>query len=405
MKRATILALLVLVALPALAERSKLEPPDTERFLRWGPVWARPSLRLRDFGHDDNIFVDNANRVSDFRASLAPSIEGLVLFGSRAFLEFDEELRYTAYAENDEQNFLDSRGSARLTLPLQSFGLFAELDLDRVKERPIEAEDIRRTRREVELDYGVIVELGWRTELELQLTETKVSYSDPDDGQVAERLDRDERGAELEARYRLQGRTSLLADYERLRIDFEDGLLSGDDSRDSEWRSWDVGVAMEPGGLLSGSLRLGRTTIDATDPRVPDLADWTADLAAVVGAGTKMRYKLDWSRRPGFSISGSDTYYINEQLRLRAVRYLNRVIGLELGGRRGNLEFPTSNAGLPRRDIVTGYELGVRFRLGSLSLDRRLEYVLRIGRDERDSNVDSRDRTQNVVVIDAIVDF
>ena len=90
---ALLLGLLGLPTVGADAE-SKLEPPDLGRYLRWGPLRVRPGFQIKNLGYDDNILLDNEERISDYTVTLAPKGDGLVLFGDRAFLTFQEEADY-----------------------------------------------------------------------------------------------------------------------------------------------------------------------------------------------------------------------------------------------------------------------------------------------------------------------
>ena len=93
-----------------------LSPPDLSHYLRWGPFRVRPNVTLSNLGYDSNIFetADEAERQGSWTATVSPRLEGLVLFGHRAFLTFDERLDYTAYVSAGELNYLNHRGNARV---------------------------------------------------------------------------------------------------------------------------------------------------------------------------------------------------------------------------------------------------------------------------------------------------
>src|SRR5436190_14013114 len=97
-----------LIASPAVFAQaiSPLDPPDTERYLKWGPFRVRPGLTIPNLGYDSNVFYrpDNSGlpQVGDYFVALAPRVEGVVLFGHRAFLTFDERIEFYAYARQTE---------------------------------------------------------------------------------------------------------------------------------------------------------------------------------------------------------------------------------------------------------------------------------------------------------------
>ena len=191
------LGLVVGLALaPAAAQSEKLEPPDLARYLRWGPLRARPGVELSNLGYDSNILFNQAgDSVGDYTVTISPKLEGLVLFGDRAFLTFRERLDYTAYAKNQELNYFNDRGTARITVPFSRFGVFGDLKLENVHFRPGDRENIRPEQKLRDVGFGAIFLPGWRTEVEVQHHLSNYRYKeDADDpiGGVEERLACDE---------------------------------------------------------------------------------------------------------------------------------------------------------------------------------------------------------------------
>lgn len=402
---------LVLVAaagsIPCLAQQSSLEPPDLGRYVRWGPLRARPGVEFRNVGYDDNIFASNTNVVGDYTATIGPKLDGLVLLGHRAFLTFREQLRYTAYARNSDQNFTDQRFVGRLTFPLRRTGFFVDGLYNRLKERPVDEQDIRADRDEDGLGAGIIVQPGWRTEIEVGRFHKNWSYFDPDADPaapvtIADRLDRSEDRNTLEVRYKILGRTRLTLEAHVKDIDFDSALASPRDSRE-----WGVlpGVDFGEGGSLSGSLRFGWTEIDAEGQAQTDFDDVVGRAELAYRPNSRLTLRLDALREPGFTVSTDSTFYLDTRLRLRGVYYLNRIIGIETGGARGKLAFPGGTGGFEREDRIDSYEMGLRFRLAENTLGRRIEYNLRYQRSRRDSNDDLQDRSRTSIGLGAVVGF
>jgi len=392
---------------PCLAQQSALEPPDLERYLRWGPLRVRPGLEVSNFGYDDNIFARNTDQEGDYTITLAPKVDGLLLFGNRAFLTFKEKLEYTAYLDNRDQNYTGQRGSARLTVPLQRTGIFVEGLLNRLKERPLDQQDIRADRDEDGFGAGVIVAPGWRTEIEIGKGRKVWRYADPDapEGQfptIGDRLDRTEDRNTLEVRYRILGRTRITLNAHLNRIDFDRAFASNRDSRE-----WNVapGVDFGEGGSLSGSIRLGWTRIVADDAGQSDFDDLVGRAELVYRPGRRTTVRLNAIREPGFTVSSQSTFYLNTRARMRVAYYLTRILGFEVGGSRGRLDFPDTSGGSVREDDFYTYEAGLRFRLAENSLGRRVEYALRFQRYERDSSEVGQDRSRSTVGLHAVVGF
>ena len=185
LKRTAFLGVLICaVTCSAARSAEELEPPDLERYLRWGPVRARPGMDVSNVGYDNNIFyvTGTTPKVSDVTATLSPKLDGLMLFGDRAFLTFLAKLDFGLYLQNSSLNFINKRGKTRITLPSRSkrFGLFADLSLSSVNERPVDLQDIRPIRDNRLFGVGAIVEPGWRSSVEVRQSRSKITYVDPD---------------------------------------------------------------------------------------------------------------------------------------------------------------------------------------------------------------------------------
>jgi hypothetical protein len=392
---------------PCLAQQSALEPPDLGRYLRWGALRVRPGLQISNVGYDDNIFASNTNKVGDYTATLSPKLDGLVLFGHRAFLTFTEQLGYTIYKDNSDQNYTDQRASARATFPLRRKGFYVEGLFNRLKERPIDQQDIRADRDENGLGVGLILAPGWRTEIEIGHAFKTWSYFDEDADPdalvtIGDSLDRREDRNTLEVRYRVLGRTRLTMNAHVDTIEFDNAIASGRDSR-----GWGVipGVDFGEGGALSGSVRVGWTEINADSPTQKDFDDVVGRAELAYRPRSRIHLRLDALREPGFTVSSDSIFYLDTTVRLRAVYYLTRILGIESGGSRGKLEFPGASGAFQREDDVNTYEVGLRFRLAENSLGRRIEYSLRFQRYRRDSNDDRQDRSRSAIGLNAVVGF
>lgn len=391
----------------ASAQSSALEPPDLERYLRWGPLRVRPTVELSQLGYDDNIFADNAQRESDFVTTVGPRLDGLLLVGHRAFVSFRNGVDFTLYRDNTEQNYTDYRNAARITFPWRSIGLFVEGEADRFRERPLDAQDIRAERDENELGVGLIFAPSERTEFELRHGVEQIGYTDPDElpgtpVTIGDRLDRHQSSYGGKLRYRLVGRTALTLETKFDRISFDDDYSRG---RDSHVRSLLPGVDFGREGTLSGRLGVGLAEVDARDPIFKTVRETVARAEIVYRPNAQVALRLDGSRVPGFSLSDDSVTYLNSEAALEASYYFNRLIGFDLGSRRGTLEFPGSTAPTERKDRIQSYHGGLRLRISENALGRRVEYRLRVTRYRRDSTLDSEDQSRTTIGVNAVIGF
>jgi hypothetical protein len=387
-----------------------LEPPDLEKYLRWGFLRARPGLRLSDFGHDSNVFFSPYNEEGDYKIALSPRLEGLILFGDTAFLTFDEELKYTAYFSHDDLNYLDQRGRARLTVPLGKFGLFSTLKVNRTHDRPYDADDIRTKRSLNEFGFGGIVKLGWRTNLEVSRTSSDWSHQDDDynvaNEPVSERLDRTERNNRIRVSYRLKGITSLTLAASNGSIRFDTPNLTGEPGEERDSREIRIlpGIRFDQGGPIAGSLEVGWARLRhlSGSQTLPDFSGAVGDAELYYRIGSGSTLRLDAERRVDFSVYQGNNYYTWDKYKLTFLHYLNRLIGLEVSASTGDLAIAGDEA---RNDDVKEYGAGFRLRLSETDLGRRVEYSFKVNRIDRQSTDDFYDRSHTLVSVSAVIGY
>ncbi len=402
---------IVLCAAGSLHGADPLEPPELDQYLRWGSLRVRPGFAITNFGYDNNVFYDQSSPQSDLKATLSPRLDGLVLLGSRGFITFTEKLGYTLYKDFNELNALDHTGKYRLTLPFGDYGLFVETEIKRVHERPIDLEDVRAIGRSRKFGLGAIARFGWRTTLELEYSGTDFRYTDEDfSGQgtgIAELKNREASTASLRLRYKLLGRTNLTFDVSRQDLAFDNPFLGSlpDVTRNLDRTSVLPGIDFGLGGILSGSLKIGTTTLDYVDPSLEDYTGLAGRAALTYRFNDVTRMTLNAERRVGFSVWENNAYYIDQSRGLKLVRFLNRFIGVEAGYTGGTLEIPRPIDGLARQDDIRRYNLGLIFRMFQNELGRRVEYTVRFTDFRRDSSINSFSLDRNTLSFSADVGF
>ncbi len=406
--RARVVCALLIAAGAVFPSRAdgKLEPPDLERYHRWGALRARPRIELTDVGYDDNILANTTNEVSDTTATLVPALDGLLLFGSRAFLVFTERVELVGYKEHAEQSFANQKGSARLTVPLGRFGVFGDLSVNRIQERPPDLLEIRPERDEDGLGAGILLRLGGRTEIEVGQFATDYAYSDDDAGSaehsIADRLDRTERRTHLRADYLVVGRARLTLDAEVRTIEFAE-FDPQEGRKDSRGLSLLPGIDFGEGGTLAGAARFGWSEIDAEDGAKSGFSGVVGEAKLALRPLRRTTLQLESWRRPSFSVFGDATYLLERGTAVSFLHYLVWPIGVESRIRLDKLTFP--GAATDREDRGLGYDIGVRLRLAQNELGRRVEYSLKLSREEIESNIEGVGRDRTTIGLGAIVGF
>lgn len=406
---------------PAAAQEiSPLEPPDTARYLQWGPLRVRPGLTIPTLGYDDNVYAipndSTLPKVGTYFIALAPRVEGLVLFGHRAFLTFDEKLEFYLYAPpktSDPQlskidlNYFNQYGKARLTVPFRRFGLYWDIGYDRTRDRPYDAQSLRPIRKTYPLGLGLITKFGWRTDSELGVFSNRYNAEEPDDPcaapgatclTVADVNNRTESGVRWKARYLIFGRMRALLDLSQRKIDFDDAVVAA--QRNGTEQRQLAGLDFGLGGRIFGTFHVGHASFDLVSQSQGDFNGVVADIALGYNFGSSgSRLLLTGTRDVRYTIYDVSPLYVYTGGDLTLVKYFNRFIGMELSGGRAALDFlsPDPATGEFRRDDDTIGGAGVRFRISENDLGRRVEYAFRYTRTVIQSTAPANNQNRGTI--------
>jgi len=424
MTRRALLVLLCILGAQAAAASGDgpLEPPDLSQYVRWGPLRARPGVNITNLGYDDNVFFASGQEEpqGDYRITLGANLEGLMLFGDRAFLEFDAGLNHTIYQTYGgtttingpdgpevipSQNYTNGLLTSRITFPFRGgWGVFADLDLVQAENRPTSEFDTRVRQRTNLFGFGFILELGWRTYVEFKRAAADLSYDDGRTDLTAARLDRVEQSNELRVGYRITGLTSLTLDLTNTDYTFD---VASD--RDSTERSILPGFAFGERSRLGGWVKIGYSNFDMKDPAQQDYNGPVGEARLYYRMGSGTTFRLEGGRIVSFAVFGDNTFYLDRFGHLRATHYVNPVIGFFVGGGMGTLSFPGSDPldagtggqcpgdGTPcvrRVDDNSEYEIGVLFRAARSQNGKTVEYGFSWRETRRDSTINRLDQSR-----------
>ncbi|MBZ5639477.1 MAG: outer membrane beta-barrel protein [Acidobacteriia bacterium] len=398
-------AALALGYLPAHAE-GPLEPPDLARYLQWGPVRARPGVVLTNLGRDGNITYNPHQPVSDYTATVSPRVEGVVLFGHRGFMTFTEQLDWTIYKSNRDQDYLNQLGSARLTIPLKRLGFYVDAALNDVKDRPADQRDTRTDIREHRLGAGLLIRAGWRTDAEIGVVGSSFGYRDPNYANLGDPacptvgclLDRTERGARALGRYLVFGRTRLTLEVSEKSVTFSNSE-NGSDGKQSRVLP---GIEFGLGGRLTGTARLGWASLEPERAGLPRFSGTVGEarLGYRIGAGTT--FEVGGKRDVGFSIYLKNGYYLDTSGSARVIQYLTHAFGVEAGTVRERITFPDPSS---RVDRVVQYDAGVRVRLSENALGRKVEYSFKVTRWVLTTTVPGQNQSRTAAGFGAVIGY
>lgn len=394
-----------LASLGAVAQDA-LMPPPTSAYLQWGPLWARPAVRLINVGFNSNVF-NSAVGEGDFTATIAPQLNGMLLFGDTAYMTFFGAARFTAYETFAELNYWDVLARERVYFPLGRWGLFTGLRFDRVRRSPVDLDAIRPVEELRRFDAGAILKLGPRSSFTYTFRHSDFKNFDDDLGNlqadISQIQDRTERSHIFDIESNILARTIFRFQGETTLIDFDTPSLSGipELSRDSRAITLLPGISLGDYGSIVGNLQIGWAQLDYEGEAIQDYDGLVGEADIVYNPLDRTSLQWEAWRRVGYSVTALNNFYIDEKTRLGLVHFFNRVVGFDARVGIGNLEIPATG----RKDKVLSINVGVRLRSFTNSMGRRVEYSLNYGRSNRDSSNPTFNRDYDSLGFNAYIGY
>jgi hypothetical protein len=395
---AIIAAIFLMQATPALV-RAEEPPVDRDLYTRdlkrAGPFLIRPLFILRDVGYDDNVRFDTVNPEGSTTATLGMGLHSLLLTGDRGGLRMYQEIDYTAFGSEHEQNHWDLLSRARGIFLFKKALLSLENDFSYTRQRPNTEIDQRVRLREniVETVARSLTEgfLGGRGFLKYR----KLDYgSDEFDFAIGqERLNRTEKSVGAAAEFRMLPKTTFFVEGILTDIDFDDNS----EGRDSDVDTILVGVEFDPSASIQGKLMIGESELVAPARPESNTRQPVGEAELSMRLGSRSRGRGTFERNLVFSIFQENLYYIGTYWTAAYEYFFSRRISGELMYGEGTNEYPleVTRGGIDpfqglRTDEITRYQVAVRYRFNRLE-----SFEVKWFRLERDSSDDFWDRSRN----------
>jgi len=387
--------------------------------MRLGPFRLRPYLQIRDTGYDDNVFLEDTARVSDFTSTVEPGLKLLTLFRDRVALALDERIDYVWFAQTISQNHFNNLAKLRTDLYLKRITLFAELDALSFRERPSTEIDFRIRRYENSFGTGIRYERP-RSSLEARVGEDEFRYvSGTEAGQsIPDFLNRRERRLTVTGRKKILPKTTFLLEWEGREIAFdESGRLAGDQVKDSAARRISGGFECDPSAFLHGTVKVG---IESLRPDAPAREGFRG----AVGDGTLLyritgvtNLEVRGRRGTGFTIAQNNVFYVDTTYGATLTQFLSERVAAEAGTDRERVEYPeetqlcnlqAGSCGAGGAGLVSGIrtdDLRSYFVGGSYRFNNQTRVGLRLGIWERDSSFDFLNRRRKTAQVTYAYNF
>jgi len=370
---AVLVGVALLVARTAAAQSGEEAVEDVRQNARIhvGPLYANPSLLLKEFGIDNNVFnVYGDHQQSDFTATFTPKADLWLTVAKRAVIRATTAADLVWYEKFDDQRSINPAAALRGELYFQRVMFFGEGSYLNTRQRPNQDIDVRARHVDQQAGGGTRIALTPEVSVEVSARQMTTRY-DPtveyDNTNLQETLNRDNEMFAVRARYRLTSLTSLAVRYERERDTFQ---LSP--WRDSESYRIMPGVEFKPRALINGSAYVGYRKFTPADPAIlPGFEGLVAQLAmsyTLLGATT---FGVSGSRDLTYSYDELQPFFIDNSVGASVRRALGRRFDILMSADRHAYEYQqllTSDAPpaerSPRTDVTWNYQGSFGYRLG-----------------------------------------
>lgn len=345
---------------------------------RVGPFTVSPTVTLRDFGVDSNVY-NATHPVSDFTFTVAPVVNATTRV-RRAIVTLHSATDLVYFARQTTERSVNEQLSAGVRVPLGRIAFTGAASYLNTRQRPTEEIDARSRRVGRGAEAGVTVAVTPKLSAGVKAGYAKTAFDADavfDNTFLAEELNRNARTLTGSVTYAATRLTSLSVSSVMTRTKFVDAPV-----RDADTRELLFGVELHPRALVSGGVTAGYQHFEPRSAHLPDLR-------GLVGTGA-LSFRLDGAtaitveggRGIDYSYFEDQPYYVREGYSGSIRRYLLRGWDVQLAGSRFNHRYrrnadaPEIYAGTDRLlqfAVVTGYQVSpaARFTVGLTYLDRR----------------------------------
>ena len=379
-------------AVPAMAQVAPPPDPDTP-LIQAGPFGISPTLMLRDFGRDENVFNERDNPRGDFTFTLQPRAE--VLFKPRALrVSYIASTEYVYYRTYESERSTNLSSSVRADLSLGWFHPYALATGTNTRQRLNQEIDVRARHRERVYGGGFGISLGTRLSLGASARAIRLRFDEAifRGEDLATSLDSDINAFEGSAGVQLTPFTlvSLAVSHEEQRF-----RVAGE--RDSDSLRITPTVAFSPEAVLNGSIAIGYRRFT---PRTDAFAAYSG-LVATVTVGTTLwnRHRVEgvFARDIRYSYERDTPYYLATGGNVTVTSQIAGPFDLRLTGSRQSLAYRGRRGSpaveRPGSDSATSYGGGIGYRLpNQLRLGLNTEWS---GRDS-DRSLDREFRNRRI---------
>jgi hypothetical protein len=363
-------ALLVLVPSRALAQ-GEIDQMREEARMRIGGLYVSPSLELREFGLDSNVFNESGEQSPDFTATLVPGATIGLPIARRALILGRVDSNFVYYHRFASQRSIDPNVSLRATAYLNRISVWIEGSYQNSRQRINQEIDARARRLATQGQAGIDVQATPRITVTISGGANRSDYADDQvyrDVGLRQALAGNARSFNSSIRYQWTPLTSfhLQADTRAERFQFAT-------FKDVDRFHVSPGVEFRPRALISGSAYVGISRLRPLDPTVQRYTGPAVKLSLSYAHQSATSVTVTMDRDAQVSYQANAPYFIGSLLGASVRRQLIGSFDATAGVQRHRYSYLArrSAVAVPQRVDTThnlsadvGYRFGTGGRIG-----------------------------------------
>jgi hypothetical protein len=355
-----------LCAAPVLAQATAIDDARKSARLRIGGLYLIPTLQLKEFGLDTNVFNVSEAQTPDFTATLSPGTDVAVPVAHRVLTTGHVDADLVYYQRYSDQRSIDPNLSGRTTLFVHRLSIFAGGHFINTRRRVNQEIDARARRIERGVEAGFNLRLFAKVTTGLSLRDDHEDYGA---GQffrgvgLRGALSLDSRALAAHVSYKATPKTTFVvrADGERARFPFSP-VKNADSFRITP------GVEFQPRALVAGTAYVGFRRFGPLNPLVPDYGGVVASLSLSYSLVSATKFTIVVDRDLDYSYLDSEPYYISTSVGFSVRRQLigpfDTIVGVQRYRNNYQDLIVTSPQPIDRIDTTLNYSADVGYRLG-----------------------------------------
>jgi len=351
-------------AVPAAAQITPPPDPDTP-LIQAGPFGLSPSLLLRDFGRDENVFNERDDPRGDFTFTIVPRAE--IVFRPRAVrVTYLTAFEYVYYDTYESERSTNLSSSVRADFTLGRFFPYLLATGTNTRQRLNAEVDTRARHQQRVYGGGASLRIGTRLTVGAGGRTTRLRFEEGSfrGEDLATSFDSNTDVIEASGTLQLTPYTGLSLvvshEQERFRVATE---------RDSDSLRITPTLTFSPEAVLNGSIAIGYRRFAPQSRALPEYSGVVATATVGTTLWNRHRVEMVFGRDIRYSYERTTPYYLATGGNVTVTSQLGGPFELRLTGSRQLLAYRGINLTATERpgdDAVTGYGGGIGYRIREL---------------------------------------